>query len=75
MLEDDPLDTGEELPINALPELTKQDDKKPNQRTPRQLIETSARVFGFVLGLLPPGCTEGMPAPRHAASHPTTVCA
>ena len=44
LLEDNDLDTGEELPINAIPELTKQGDKRnPNQQTPRLLIDTSSR--------------------------------
>ena len=30
-----------------------------------------ARVLGFVL--LPLGCAADMPAPRHVASHPTTI--
>ena len=43
-LEDDDLDTGEELPVNAIPELTKQDDKRnPNQQTLRHMIDTSSR--------------------------------
>ena len=43
-LEDDDLDIGEELPINAIPELTKKDDKRnPNQQTLRHLIDTSSR--------------------------------
>ena len=69
LLEDDGLDIGEELPINALPELTTRDDKR--KQTPRHLVvilpDTSARfshphsvcsrlrVFAFVLfRLLPP---------------------
>ena len=39
LLEDDDLDTGEELPINAF--LSWQ--MKPQQQTPRYLIDTSAR--------------------------------
>ena len=42
--EDDDLDTGEWLPINAIPELTKQDDtRNPKQQTLRHLINTSSR--------------------------------
>ena len=85
MLEEDDLDTGEELPINALLELT---NKSPTNSAPpnRHLSSLHGRHafdfralgivlydLGFVSCLLPPECAEDMPAPKHAASHPITV--
>lgn len=46
LLEDDDLDTGEELPINALPELTNETRKRnPNQQNPRHPIRTFLKFF------------------------------
>ena len=54
ILENDDLDTGEELLINALPKLT---DKNPNQQTPRHLTYTSAR---YPSDLRTPGSCVGL---------------
>ena len=75
-LQDDDLDTGEWLPINAIPELTKKDCKRnPNQQSPRHLIGTSARFSSGLVywALLHYHWDADVPAPRITASHPTTV--
>ena len=78
----DDLDTGEGIPINAIPQLTKQDEKRnPNQQTPRHLIDTSSRfschhlVFMLLVCVLHPFRLPllpiSLPAPRHALLTPS----
>lgn len=80
LLEGDGLDTGEELLINARPELT---NENPNKQTLRHLVGHPSSLLihciwspppSFQLLLdhqnLPPACASDMPVPRHSAFHP-----
>ena len=82
MLEDDDLDTGEELPINAFLELTNEsltNKLRATKQTPQLAFTRSSDChfrlhFSFSdLQLGATFATADLPVPRHGAFHPITI--